>query len=118
MTLLPSLAYPFDMDNNVQDLSQKKDALYIELTDLTLQSLESGALSLEDSQDASRFILERLDALETETLLEAFVETLADRWPCFKPAAVSRANQTVINNDQQQLSTIEHEIESMQNQTT
>lgn len=101
------------MDGNLPDLSAKRDALYRELTDLLLKGLETGAISADDSTDASRYILERLDSLNSDILIDAFVETIAERWPVFRPALLSQKEERAQATDEKKVDELEKEIHNI-----
>lgn len=107
------------MDGNLpQDFSVKKNETYKELTALLLKALENGQVSAEDSEDASRFILERFDNISTDIYLSAFLEEVANRWPCFRPVLVTQQHEEVKQEDQQKIESVEQEIENISQDQT
>lgn len=112
-----SFPYSFDMDQNSTDFSAQKDACAKELLDLMIKSLEAGTLTADESEKASRFIVEHFDRATDIYYLQASVESLVANWPCFQPALLSFKNQEAESQDQTKIKETQQKLQEIQNQT-
>lgn len=62
-----------------------KHAIETKVTDTIIASLENGKLKEADLPALSDLILERIDGIDSEEKLEAFLEELAAQWDIFAP---------------------------------
>ena len=98
------------MDESTQISKKKKNKLYAELSDLLLRALENNAIDAENAQDASAFILERIDQIEDGLFLEAFLEELVDRWFCFQPILLEYQQKAEEKQAQEGIQDIQNQI--------
>jgi hypothetical protein len=101
------------MDNSTQISEDVKNKLYAELSDLLLRALENNAIDAESAQDASAFILERIDQIEDALFLEAFLEELVDRWYCFQPILLQYQQKAEEEQSQQGIQNIQNQIDQL-----
>ncbi len=94
----------------------QKDALFKELLALMISSLEAGILSPEDSEAASRFIVDKIETAKNADELEALVSLLGEKWPCFKPAMLSFRESQALAEDESKLTEAQNEIETLKSQ--
>lgn len=98
------------MDDSVQISEETRNKIYRELTDLMLRALEAGAIEADDAQDASHYILERLDSITDPLYLEAFLEEVAERWNCFQPILLEQKAKAEEEAQKENIQQIQNEI--------
>lgn len=101
------------MDNSTQISEEEKNNTYTRLSDLLLLALEAGVISTEDAHDASAYILNRLDSLPSHAYLEAFLEEISERWPCFKPILHDQEETAEKIQTQENIQNIKQEINQL-----
>ena len=102
------------MDENPTDLSVKKENLYKELLDLHIKGLDEGLFtSVEESQESAKFIVDGMDKITTDQQIKPFIEDLASRWPAYKGAIMTIAEEEQKNKDQQKIDTVENELDKL-----
>jgi len=106
------------MDTDPTDLSDKKDSLYKELLDLMIQSLQNGTLSANDSDEASRFIIDNFEKARDIHYLKVVIEELCENWPSFKPALLSFEKQSAEGQDQAKIEDTQQSLEELKNQNS
>lgn len=101
------------MDNAGQITEEEKNEIYKKIVDIMLASLDNGSITAEDSEQASMFILERLDSAPDRFYLEAIIEGFVKRWPVFSPLLASKAAQESESQDAQKIEEVKNEINSL-----
>ena len=101
------------MDNSSQISEETKNEIYQQIVDLMLIGLESNALTAQDSEDASMFIMERLDKATDEFYLDALLEEFVDRWPIFSPLLQPKREAEAKVIDEQNIANIQNEIKNL-----
>jgi len=101
------------MDNSSQISEETKNEIYQQIVDLMLIGLESNALTAEDSEEASMFIMERLDKATDEFYLDALLEEFVDRWPIFTPLLQPKHEAEAKVIDEQNIANIQNEIKNL-----
>jgi len=101
------------MDNTGQITEETKNELYKKIVDIMLVSLENGVLTADESEDASFFILEQLDTIPDEYHLDAFIEELVKRWPCFTPLLQPKKEEESRIADQQNIENITNQLKNL-----
>lgn len=101
------------MDNTGQITEEVKNEIYKKIVDIMLASLENGSMTAEDSEDASMFIIDRLDKTTDEFYLEALLEEFVDRWPIFSPLLQSKREEEAKIADEQNIANIQNEIKNI-----
>lgn len=102
------------MDGNISDnFNVKRNALYKELVSLMAQGIETDTLSLEESKDASAFIVDHFEKAIDEIELRVLLEKLSTTWPCFEPALLTFENSTTKENDKEKLDVIQNELNNI-----
>jgi len=113
LTQSPSLTYCLYMDNTGQITEEVKNEIYKKIVDIMLVALENGAMTAEDSESASIFILDRLDKAPDQFYLDALLEEFANRWPVFSPLLAPKHAEEAKIIDEQNIATITNEIKNI-----
>jgi hypothetical protein len=101
------------MDNSTPISEDVKNKTYSDITDIMIMALEKGAMAIVESENASNYILQRLDSLEDQTQLDAFLEVLAKRWMVFQPLLIEQKEAAEKKEDNQTIQNIQSEINSI-----
>jgi hypothetical protein len=83
------------------------------MADIMLASLENGSMTAEDSEEASAFMLNRLDRAPDEFHIDALLEELVNRWPVFSPLLQPRREEQAKIADAQNIANISNELKNL-----
>lgn len=101
------------MDNTGQITEEVKNEIYKKIVDIMLVALENGAMTAEDSENASVFILDRLDKAPDSFYLDALLEEFANRWPVFSPLLAPKHAEEAKVIDEQKIEEVKSEINNL-----
>ncbi len=101
------------MDNSGQITEEIKNQIYKQIVDIMLVALENNAMTSEDSEEASMFIIDRLDSATDEFYLDALLEEFVDRWPVFSPLLQPKREEEAKIIDAQNIANIQNEIKTI-----
>ncbi len=105
------------MDANAQSFALKKKELLNELADLMINGLKEGNLSVDESEQASRFVVEYIEGANDHVELKVWAEELVLHHPVFKPVLLSLEQEEAKQTDQQELADVQEKIEEIKTQT-
>lgn len=103
------------MDNAGQITEEEKNEIYKKIVDIMLASLDNGSITAEDSEQASMFILERLDSAPDRYHMDAIIEEFVKRWPIFSPLLAPKLAKQAEDFDAQKIEELKSEINSITN---
>jgi hypothetical protein len=101
------------MDISALSIESSKKEIYKDMADIMLASLENGSMSAEDSEEASTFMLDRLDSVSDEFYLYSLLEELVSRWPIFSPLLQPRREEQAKIADAQNIANISSELKNL-----
>jgi hypothetical protein len=101
------------MDNTDQITEEIKNDIYKKIVDIMLVALENGAMTAEDSENASIFILDRLDKASDQFYLDALLEEFVDRWPVFSPLLQPKREEAARVEDEKNMQNISNELKAI-----
>lgn len=67
----------------MQLLQGRRDAIEKAIVELVINGLKEGSLPEDDLSPIANFVLEKIDTLQTEEQMVAFLAELAQKWPIF-----------------------------------
>ncbi len=65
-----------------------RDRVYKELAQATLDGLDTGRITVEQSKEIAQFVLERLDGVNTQVELNSFLQELINKWSVFQSVSL------------------------------
>lgn len=100
------------MNQALVDLIQKT---YVVLKDCLLYGLESGELTVEDSEKTSFLIDRNMKQIETRGELLLFTQDLAQRYPTFQKGHIIVRQESAAEKDKQKLEQLQQKLRSFTN---
>lgn len=101
------------MDTSTPLNEEKRNQAYNQMANELIAAVESGAISYEQMQEASYFILNNLDDITTEEGLLDFTNELKSHWPIFQTTQISLAQQQEQQNVQEEINQAREELQQL-----
>ncbi|MCX6732624.1 MAG: hypothetical protein NTV98_03735 [Candidatus Roizmanbacteria bacterium] len=100
------------MNPQLTDLIQKT---YVVLKDCMLYGLESGELTVEDSENSAYLIDRNMKQIDSRGELLLFTEELAKKYPSFQKGHILVRQDSVTDRDKQKLEQLQEKLRSFTN---
>lgn len=80
---------------------ERRDGVEKAIADLVLKGFKEGLIQDEDLSPIGKFVLEKIDTLQTEEQMVAFLTELAKKWPLFSNILTIEKGKVTQNSENQ-----------------
>lgn len=97
----------------MDDFAKKKNQIYEEMAEIIISALENGEISVEDSQKAAEFVLQKFDEVSSHDQLINFLGEISNLWPIYQSLHLKIKNEQVKTQDQAQIEQIQNSLDNL-----
>jgi hypothetical protein len=102
------------MDNSSQVFSEDyKQQIYAEMAETAISALENAQITVEDSQKAATFILEKFKPIASQDQLISFLEELSNSWSIYRDLYVKIKGADTKAEDQTKINEIQENLDNL-----
>lgn len=80
---------------------EQRDAIEKSIAELIIKGLREGLIQEEDLSPIGKFVLEKIDIIQTEEQMVAFLTELAQKWPLFSNILTIEKGKVTENSESQ-----------------
>ena len=94
----------------MDSVNQLRDKLYVQLTETLLKGVIDDVFTPQESREISRFIMGKLDDVETKEEMMQFLHDLATKWTKYNPFYVQMKYENEKDKDKEKMDEIKAKL--------